>query len=205
MNYNFPEIRTIDDVLPHIEGREEFIVAERDFGTVVNYVVAMQDTFEMYPNGFNNGRLQQYDYGGAVRRECRGIKFYRDGTIAARPFHKWFNVGEREETQIHAIDMNVPHTIEEKLDGSMIHPMFVDGYVRWMTKMGITSVSMQAEEFIAKNTKYKEFATWCLSNGLTPIFEWCSPFNQIVVPYEKDQLTLLAVRETISGKYVSIR
>lgn len=30
MNYYFPEIRTIDDVLPHIEGRDEFIVAERE-------------------------------------------------------------------------------------------------------------------------------------------------------------------------------
>lgn len=26
MKYTFPEIRTISDVLPHIEGREEFIV-----------------------------------------------------------------------------------------------------------------------------------------------------------------------------------
>ena len=30
MHYTFPEIRTINDVLPHIEGREEFIVAERE-------------------------------------------------------------------------------------------------------------------------------------------------------------------------------
>ena len=47
MRYAFPEIRTIDDVLPHVEGREEFIVAERDFGTVINYAVAMTNTFDM--------------------------------------------------------------------------------------------------------------------------------------------------------------
>lgn len=34
MNYKFPQIRTIDDVLPHIEGRSEFIVAEREFADV---------------------------------------------------------------------------------------------------------------------------------------------------------------------------
>jgi hypothetical protein len=28
----------------------------------------------------------------------------------------------------------------------MIHPMLVDGYIRWMTKMGITEVAMQAED-----------------------------------------------------------
>jgi hypothetical protein len=30
MHYEFPMIRHISDVLPHIEGREEFIVAERE-------------------------------------------------------------------------------------------------------------------------------------------------------------------------------
>jgi RNA ligase len=47
MNYQFPEIRHLNDVLPHIEGRDEFIVAEREGYSVVNYVVAMADTFNM--------------------------------------------------------------------------------------------------------------------------------------------------------------
>lgn len=195
MHYQFPEIRTIDDVLPHIEGREEFIVAERDFGHVINYVVAMADTFDM---------TGPDDLGGAICRECRGLKFASNGEIAARPFHKFHNVGEREETQPHVVDLSQPHAIMEKLDGSMIHPMLVDGYIRWMTKMGITEVAMQAEEFIAKNTRYKDFAAWCISEKLTPVFEWCSPFNQIVLPYEEDQLTLLAVRHNITGEYINV-
>lgn len=192
MNYAFPIIHTINDVLPHIEGREEFVVAERDFGTVINYVVATANTFDM--NGPD-------DLGGAIRRECRGLKFFPNGEIGARPFHKFFNVGEREETQTNTVDLAQAHTIMEKLDGSMIHPMLVDGYIRWMTKMGITEVAMQAEEFIAKNTRYKDFAIWCINEGLTPIFEWTSPFNQIVLPYEKENLTLLAVRNNITGEY----
>jgi RNA ligase len=192
MNYKFPEIHTIVDVLPHIEGRSEFIVAKREFGYVVNYVVAMADTFDM---------TGPDDLGGAIRRECRGLKFAPNGKIAARPFHKFFNVGEREETQSYLIDLSQSHTIMEKLDGSMIHPMMVDGYIRWMTKMGITTVSMQAEEFITKHTKYKDFAAWCIENQMTPIFEWTSPFNQIVLPYEEECLTLLAVRDNITGEY----
>jgi RNA ligase len=195
MHYAFPEIRHIEDVLPHIEGREEFVVAERDFGTVINYVVAMADTFDM---------TGPDDLGGAIRRECRGIKFHPNGEIAARPFFKFFNTGEREETQPHRIDMSQPHVIMEKRDGSMIHPMMVNGYIRWMTKMGITEVAMQAEKFVAKNIKYKDFAAWCIKEKLTPIFEWTSPFNQIVLPYENDQLTLLAVRENVGGKFLSI-
>ena len=153
MHCKFPIINTIDDVLPHIEGREEFIVAEREFGTVINYMVSMPDTFVM---------TGPDDFGGTIRRECRGLKFYPDGKIAARPFHKFFNVGEREETQPHNIDMSNPHSIEVKLDGSMLHPMLVGERIRWMTKMGITEVSAQAEEYAIKTPKYQNL----LLNGV---------------------------------------
>lgn len=126
MNYTFPEIRHINDVLPHIEGREEFIVAEREGYKVINYVVAMADTFDMTgPN----------DLGGAIRRECRGLIFDADGNLMSRPFHKFFNVNERAETQTHEINMSQPHVIMEKMDGSMIRPILVDGYLRLATKM----------------------------------------------------------------------
>jgi RNA ligase len=104
MDYQFPEIRHLDDVLPHIEGRDEFIVAEREGYSVVNYVVAMADTFNM---------TGPDDLGGAVRRECRGLKFAPSGEIAARPFVKFFNVGEKEETQPHLVNLSQPHVIME--------------------------------------------------------------------------------------------
>jgi RNA ligase len=195
MNYQFPIIRTIDDVLPHIEGRSEFIVAEREGYSVINYTVSMHDTFDMYgPN----------DHGGAMRRECRGIKFYPTGKIAARFMHKWFNVNEREETQINAIDFSQRHRIEIKEDGSAIHPIKLGKHIRWCTKMGITDVAMQAEKYAAKNSKYIEFARYCIDRGLTPSFEWCSPFNQIVVRYEIDKLVLLCLRDNITGEYIKI-
>jgi RNA ligase len=196
MKYKFPEIRHIDDVRPAIAGRDEFIIAERDFGFVVNYVAATSDTFDM--SGPDDTK-------GAIKRECRGIKFSPNGEIAARPFHKWFNVNEKEETLIRNIDMTKPHFIEEKRDGSMLHPMKVNGEIRWMTKMGITEVAMQAEEFIEKNTRYKDFAAWCIREQLTPIFEWTSPNNKIVITYKEEQLTLLSVRHNITGKYLMLR
>lgn len=196
MHYKFPEIRTIADVLPHVEGRDEFVVAEREGYTVINYVVAMADTFDM--SGPD-------DLGGAIRRECRGLIFDREGNIISRPFHKFFNINEREETQSHVVDMSQDHVIMEKMDGSMIRPILVDGYLRLATKMGVTNVAMDAEAFMAKNTKYKDFCIWCLKEGLTPIFEWTSPFNQIVLPYEEDMLTLLAVRDNLTGEYLKIQ
>ena len=203
MNYKFPIIRHIDDVLPHIEGRSEFIVAEREDYDVINYVVQTQHTFDMYPNGFRSGRIVQYDYGGAIRRECRGLIFYKDGTLMSRPFHKFFNVNERDETQAYEIDLSQPHVVMEKMDGSMIRPLIVDGYLRLGTKMGVTDVAMQAEEWLAKQYyEYKEWLYNCVVDGVTPLFEWVSSNNKIVLDYKEDNLVYLGTRDNASGKYV---
>ena len=195
MHYSFPIIRHIDDVLPHIEGRDEFVVAEREFGTVINYVVAMADTFNM---------TGPDDLGGAIRRECRGLIFDADGKLMSRPFHKFFNINEREETQTYAVDMSQPHVIMEKMDGSMIRPILVDGYLRLATKMGVTNVAMDAEAWLAAHSHtehLKQWLHWCMDIDVTPIFEWVSPFNQIVLAYEEADLVLLAMRDNETGEY----
>ena len=45
MHYEFPIIRHINDVLPHVQENKSFIVAERDDYTVINYVMMGNDTF----------------------------------------------------------------------------------------------------------------------------------------------------------------
>ena len=190
MDYEFPRIECLADVLPAIEGRDEFIVATREWGTVVNYMVSMADTFPAVENHMD-----------AIRRECRGILFYPDGRIMSRRLNKFFNVNERDETLAHKIDLGQPHVILEKLDGSMITPVFTEAGIRWGTKMGITEVSMQAEEFVARNPQYAQFAEWCETMRLTPIFEWCSRKQRIVVDYPTDRLVLIALRGTMTGEY----
>jgi RNA ligase len=193
MNYKFPEIRTINDVLPHIEGREEFIVAEREGYTVINYVVSMADTFDM--TGSN-------DIGGAVRRECRGLIFGPDGNLMSRPFHKFFNVNEREETQMNQIDLSQQHVIMEKMDGSMIRPLIVDGYLRLGTKMGVTEVAMNAETWLAAQDPEKmNWLRTIVESGSTPLFEWISRKNQIVIDYAIEDLVYLGSRRNVTGEY----
>ena len=193
MNYQFPVINTINDVLPHIEGREEFVVAEREGYNVINYVVAMQDTFDM---------TGPDDLGGAVRRECRGLIFDTNGDLMSRPFHKFFNINERAETQTHEVDISRTHVVMEKMDGSMIRPVVVDGYLRLATKMGVTEVAMQAEAWLAaQDERFKNWLWLCVEFGVTPIFEWVSPSNQIVLAYETADLVLLACRHNRTGEY----
>ena len=209
MNYEFPTITNISDVLPAIEGRDEFVVAEKEGYTVINYNVMMADTF---PDVLasddlraNHDHYEVENLHARIRRECRGIIFDTEtGEILRRPFHKFFNVNEREETQDHVVDLSQDHRILEKLDGSMIAPFMIwPGEMVWGTKMGATDVAKPVEEFVEANSHYRQFAKFTISRGYTPIFEWCSRKQRIVLDYKEDQLILTAIRDITTGRYMS--
>lgn len=215
MNYEFPYITNITDVLPAIEGRDEFVVAEKEGYTVINYNVMMSDTFPdvlvrmgiagpEWPDATTLTYQTITDHNAAIRRECRGIIFdSKTGDIIRRPFHKFFNVNERDETQDHRVDLSRPHAILEKLDGSMIAPFIVNGQMIWGTKMGATDVAKPVEEFVEAHPNYRQFAKFVISRGYTPIFEWCSRKQRIVLDYKEDQLILTAIRDMTTGRYMS--
>jgi RNA ligase len=201
VNYDFPCIAYWHTVAKHFEDNENFVIVDKGEYFVVNYVRIGKDTHPPV----------EYDAGYAratVLREARGLIFCsKTGELLSRPFHKFFNLGEREDTM--EIDLSKPHVIMEKLDGSMIRPLSLsrgpnhDGHViRWATKMGVTDVAMQAEEFVAKNPQYTAFADAALEGGYTPIFEWCSRQQRIVIDYPEDKLVLLAMRENFTGRYM---
>jgi RNA ligase len=195
VNYDFPEIDHIDDVIPHIEDWQEFKVMQKDWYTVINYMVAFEETFSLV--------RERSHYNMKIRRECRGMIFdTATGNLISRPYHKFFNVGEREETNLDKIDLTQPHVVLEKLDGSMIRPIPTPEGFRLGTKAGITDVAMNAEYFVADKPEYAKFIKSSFACGLTPIFEWCSRKNRIVVDYSDDQLILTAVRDMRSGNYI---
>lgn len=178
-----PSINHLDDVLPSIAGRPEFIHAQRDGYSVIDYNFALADSFD-----------------DPMRLECRGIKFAPDGKILARPLHKFFNIGERPGTQPHVLDFSQPHAVTEKLDGSMIHAAIVEGEVVFMTRMGRTDVARKAERHL---TLAVDLGCRAAIERLdyTPIFEFTAPDNRIVVKYEESGISLLAMRHMITGEY----
>ena len=164
-----------------VKDRKDFIIVEKDGYTVIDYVFMCDGTFDV-----------------AGRHELRGLKFdNKTGEILARPFHKFFNIGEKEEHK--DIDWSRPHVVMPKLDGSMVHAVLVGDEVRLMTRMGITDHSIRAERHLTDVLK-KELLTELLCEQ-TPIFEWTAPDNQIVLQYEESKLTLLANRNNKTGKY----
>ena len=180
----FPIINHIDDVFPHIAGNDNIVVNRKDDYIIVDYILNTPDTF-------NN----PYD------KECRGLLFNADGTIMARRLHKFFNVNERPEALVENLDLSKPHWILEKLDGSMITPMITHGLLTWGSKAGVTFLTPQIEEFVKVNDNYRDFAEFMMMIGYTPIFEWCSRKNRIVIDHPFDRLVLIAIRDTVTGEY----
>lgn len=143
-------------------------------------------------------------YSDAWTRECRGITFNaQTGKVASRPFHKFFNVNERESTQVNKLDWSKVVRVMDKRDGSMIHPILVNGYVRFKSKKTLESdVAIAAEKFMAENKNFETFCHYLLKTfHSTPIFEWTSPINRIVLGYEKPELKLTHIRYNEGGEY----
>lgn len=198
----FPVIERIEDVLPAIEGRSEFIVAEREGFTVINYMVAFDTTF---PD------LSVDDPIPLMLRECRGLMFDRDGKLISRPYAKFFNMNEREETLASefALEDTSKYVLMDKLDGSFIRPVRIDGIIRLCTKMGVTEQSLQAEEFLESQSEevqdqYSEFFEAYVDH-FTPIFEFCSRKNQVVIDYPQDALILTGLRHNETGDYITYK
>lgn len=192
MNYKFPTIETIDDVLPHVKDCEDFIIAQRDGFTIINYILESSETFRPLTGDAYN------DMQSIIRRECRGIIFDSGGKIIRRPYHKFFNLNQREETI--GLTLSKPHIVLEKLDGSMIAPFLVGDKLIWGTKMASQDFHEAVEKFVSPRTI--EFVRTLLDHNITPIFEWMHPDSRIVINYEQPKLVLTAVREMVSGEYL---
>jgi len=203
--YQFPTIHTIDDVLPHIKGFDEIIVADKGDYTWIDYVVDTGETFSKKHAGWE------------MRRECRGLLFDKEGRIVSRPFHKFFNVNQLEETQANVIDMSRDHKIMVKEDGSMVRPFMIEqtlnGEIRWATRKGESDTinnlrkdfpDVFGKDFYDDNSKRYDQVRFHLELGHTPIFEYVGPNNPHVVFYEKPRLILLALRDNHTGEYLNI-
>jgi putative RNA ligase len=195
MWYTFPFIEHIDQVRAAIAGADEFIAADRGDHIIFDYRFVLSTSFPDIDPTDDTGLAM-------LRREARGLIFERSsGRVLGRRFHKFFNLGERDETRVDRIDLGRPHVMLEKLDGSMISPIRLGDRLAWTTMMGETDVAAGAARFVADRPPFVRLAEELLAAGSNPIFEWCSPYNRVVVDHAEPVLTLLAIRELVSGTY----
>lgn len=189
MSYKFPIINKLDDLLSHIEGKDYLVASKKNNGTTgVCYIYTDKDSFA-----------------NEWERECRGITFDRDGNIASRTLHKFFNLNEREAYDAKNIDFSKVKAIYPKLDGSMISTYVLDNAVVGKSKNSEESdVAVKATNYINSRSEYVRFCTDLYNAGKTPTFEYTAPDNRIVLDYKTEELTLLQVRDNVTGAYLDI-
>lgn len=187
MLFEPPYIENIKDVLPIIQENPAFVVKEKDWYTVIDYMY-MDDKMFHDP----------------IERECRGLKFNTaTGKIIARPYHKFHNLNERPAFATDKVDLTQPHIILDKLDGSMVHTCASSMGIYLMTRMGITHVAEAADKFLCANpVKYSRLFNALPVDDYTYIFEYVAPTNKIVLHYEEEDLILTAIRNNKNGTYV---
>lgn len=180
----------LEKALEHVDEKLHAVVDKGDH-IVIGYHFMTPETFQD-----SNGDLCP------IRTQFRGICFDKEtGRCIRLPFHKFFNLGENN---IDPIDWNREFQVMDKLDGSLVAPYRLGGRLIWGTKSGETDMSKEIEaviESLPNGESIEEYAYWMTSHLCTPIFEYVSPDNRVVIPYENPDLVLLAVRNNETGKY----
>jgi RNA ligase len=137
-----------------------------------------------------------------VAGECRGIVFNSKGECICWPLHKFFNIGERPETQQNVLDFEGAVMLEKR-DGSMLTPVLVNEKLVWKTKKSFTSdVAISASKNAPENVT--RLSKLLLGQGFTPIFEYTDSQHQIVIDYGvHPAFVLLHARNMYSGEYMN--
>lgn len=213
MHYEFPHMTDINEVRRAIANANQRVqttcFVERDKSDegyiVFDYVVSVQGLFPDLTGD------EAIDRELKIIRECRGLIFdAKTGQVLARGFHKFFNVNERPETMDYRLDLAKPHVIIDKLDGSMLRPVRPfdkrgeNDPIHWGTMMGWTPIAALVDNYVnASPLGYKRLVKHCEVLNKTPIFEWCSRKQPIVIDYPVDNLVLTAIRDNVTGAYTA--
>lgn len=70
-------------------------------------------------------------------RVCRGLVLHTGGQVVSFPFHKFFNLGEMDETSEEAVSQWSPLCVTEKVDGVLIQVFKWEGNIYFASRHGI--------------------------------------------------------------------
>lgn len=196
----FPVFTTINAILEAVEGNPNFSVNRNEregYGTIC-YTFVDSSTFPGEETAPSTWKLL---------RECRGIKFdLKTGEILSRPWHKFFNYGEKLQETRQFLDTTQYATVAyEKLDGSMITIFNVKGH-GWKvaTKKGASEVASNCRSWLESSGKFTDYTSMQEEYpSLTFIYEWEDPNQPIVIQHSEPRLVLTGARTTVTGHYVS--
>lgn len=159
---------------------------------------------------FNYRLADNKDFNKPFAKEMRGICFVfnEDGSLFKRYLllHKFFNLNQIEETSYSNIKDFKITGISNKEDGSIASFIKLpNGKVIGRSKMCFDNDQANSINRIYKSNKdIKNFVDYMLSMNYTPIFEYVSLTNRIVLRYTDEELILLRLRDNKTGHYLDI-
>ncbi|MGL4583637.1 MAG: RNA ligase [Flavobacterium sp.] len=149
-----------------------------------------------------------------VVQECRGLILDYALDVVCRPFDRFFNYGEAETDKMDLTG----YTYFPKLDGSLIKVYYWNKSWRIATRgtafaesdvggWGITFEQLALKAADCKDIE--EFNARCrcamFDTNETYLFELTAMENRVVTQYNTPQLTLLSVRNNLTGKFVNTK
>lgn len=186
---DFPYIENLSQMKSILEAKPELRLIDSGLGTLsVAYNISDRNTFK-----------------DPLACEARGITFDKEtGNIIGRPLHKFFNLGEREDTLKNNVDFSDIFSIWDKIDGTMISLHRVNGNLAVKTKKSfLSNEAKRATQFLSK-PENQNILKFCneLVDEFTPVFEFTDPKNTIVISHKKMDVVLLHVRHIKTGSYI---
>lgn len=137
-------------------------------------------------------------------RNSRGLTLNQDGEIITIGFEKFFNHKQLEEyeqyddnfkdTYSHVAPQDT-YKVWEKLDGTFIAlGLDENRFVAATSSSTKTDFSKNAQDYFESLSTADTLKTYMKENNLSLFFEYTSPRNQIVIPYQKEEYTLIGAR-----------
>lgn len=136
-----------------------------------------------------------------ITMQCRGLVVDQDDNIVARPFKKFFNLGEGEQTFSWP-----PDQVYEKVDGSLGIFFVHQGIPRLATRGSLGSdQAKRGMEIMLARYKQQSRDVLMTFSSFTHLFEIIYPANKIVVDYGKQEdLVYLGSVNTETGEDVGL-
>lgn len=143
--------------------------------------------------------------------EMRGLSFVfnKDGSLFKRflLLEKFFNLNQVPNTMYSIVKNYKIKFINNKEDGSIASFIQLpNGKIIGKSKMGFDNEQAKGINKIYKTREdINVFVNWCISNNISPIFEYVAPSNRIVIRYTEEDLILLRMRNNDTGKHLNIK
>ena len=165
-------------------------------------------TFNYFICGWNefNNPLSEKPEVKAFDMRGTTFVFNKDGSLYKRFFMlpKFFNINQIEATQYYKIKDKEIDNISTKEDGSLVAFMNLPNKKLFSKTIGsfVSEQSQKAYRLLYTNEEHVIWVKKVLDLGYTPLFEYVSWDNRIVILYNKEQLRLIGIRNNATGEYI---